>query len=371
MRTLHRYIVSQVLASTVITVAVFTLVLLLGNVLRDLLEFVAQGHSSPWLLVRALGLLVPFVLAFSLPIGMLTASLLVFGRFSADQELTAARAAGVSLVALVAPVIGLSIVFSALCGWINLEVAPASRVAFKALRDSVLQQPLASLIPEGRYVSLGDNLTLYAREVRGNQLHDILISGTTNRVVAGVSERFENLIVNARDAEILPKSADGKPELVLHDLHGVYWSPEGWRGFREAEHRHVLGRLGAGEARALKYNEMTFRQLAAERRQRVALGLDVTPITVQLHRQVAFSFACVGFTLVGIPLGIRTHRRETNIGVGLALLLLAIYYSFVVLGQALETHPMWHPEWIFWIPNFLFQGTGGLLLWRANRGVGV
>ncbi len=370
MRTLHRYIVSQVLASTVITVAVFTLVLLLGNVLRDLLEFVAQGHSSPWLLLRALGLLIPFVLAFSLPIGMLTASLLVFGRFSADQELTAARAAGVSLVALVAPVVGLSILFSALCGWINLEVAPASRVAFKALRDSVLQQPVASLIPEGRYVSLGDNLTLYAREVRGNQLHDILISGTTNRVVAGVSERIENLIVNARDAEVLPKGADGKPELVLHDLHGVYLSPEGWRGFKESEHRQVWDRPG-GESRALKYNEMTFRQLAAERRQRLSRGMDVTPINVQLHRQVAFSFACVGFTLVGIPLGIRTHRRETNIGVGLALLLLAVYYSFVVLGQALETHPAWHPEWIFWIPNFLFQATGGLLLWRANRGVGA
>lgn len=369
MRTLHRYIVSQVLASTVITVAVFTLVLLLGNVLRDLLEFVAQGHSSPWLLIRALGLLIPFVLAFSLPIGMLTAALLFFGRFSADQELTAARAAGVSLVALVAPVIALSMLFSLLCGWINLQVAPASRVAFKALRDSVLQQPIASMIPEGRYVSLGDDITLYAREVRGNQLRDILISMTTNRVTAGVTERIESRIVNAREAEVLMKGADGKPELVLRDLHGTYLTSDGWQGFRKSEHRQPIPRFGAGEAKALKYNEMTFMQLAAERRQRRSQGLDVTPIDVQLHRQVAFSFACVGFTLVGIPLGIRTQRRETNIGVGLALLLLAIYYSFVVLGQAMETHPAWHPEWIFWIPNFLFQATGGFLLWKANRGV--
>ena len=99
--------------------AVFTALLLLGSVLKDILNLMASGNATVVQLVTGVALLIPFVFAFALPIGMLTAALLVFGRLSADQEITAARAGGWSVLALSAPVIGLGLLLCVVCAGFN------------------------------------------------------------------------------------------------------------------------------------------------------------------------------------------------------------------------------------------------------------
>ena len=387
MKTLHKYLTGQVLASLVLTVAVFTFVLLLGNVIKEILGLLINGQARPGIIFQAISLLIPFVWVFALPMGLLTATLLVFGRFSADQELTAARASGVSLLSLITPILLLSLFCCGLSAWINTDLGPRSRVAYKNLLFQVRAELVTAQLPEGQFINISTNYIFYTEKNHGGNLQGVMIFmlengtnvGTTVRAPRGQLETDvtnKQLILNLFEPRSVTrgahsaitsttkltynfdlntaKSQPGKPK--ISDM--TFWQ------LRD-ELRDLERRIGLPPEAALTSDE-----LRAQAREFARQRNDWTePIRVEMNREISFSFACFAFTLVGIPLGIRMHRRETNIGVAIALLLVLVYYSFIIAGESLSARPELVPHLILWLPNFIFQAVGAVLLWRANRGI--
>jgi lipopolysaccharide export system permease protein len=391
MKTLHLYLARQMLATLGMTVFVFTFVLLLGNVIKEVLQLLVNRQATLSLALHAILLLIPYVLAFSLPIGMLTAALLVFGRFSADQELTAARASGISLVSLVTPVLLLSVAVSALCAWLNFDIAPASRTAYKMLLFAAQTNHPVNVLRDDAWVPLGDYLVYVGKKDKDEiHLETVRVSqwsrtGQLKRWAFGPTGTLERNPTNQQEVTLtiqaasaweitsngaVPCASGDLPLLINMAIQSDTFLTVPPSDMTFWQLREALQKLEQPLADPLPRNKAEARSAKAQRAFRRGVADMTMEVMVYMHREVAFSFACIGFTLIGIPLGIRAHRRETSIGVATALVLMLIYYSFVVLAQAWENHPERAPCVLVWVPNFIFQVAGAALLWKANRGVG-
>jgi lipopolysaccharide export system permease protein len=371
------------MASLVMTMLVFIFVLLVASVMQELLPLIVRGQATLLIISEAVLLQIPFLFAFALPMAMLTSTILTFERFSGDQELTAARASGVSLISLSTPILVLGLFLCGLSAAINMYIAPQCRVAYNVLRNDMRGALKNFKLPEGYTDLPGEpHYTIYTRRNRGQSLQDVMIlqpvNETNSRTIAATTGYFFVDVTNQHLVLILTNA-------TTHE------SPSGFSAF-VSEGTFVVSNLTSGAKTNISTTDMTFPQLQDElHRRNIQLG-SVTnsatadpakgkkttqkklvdfaePIRIQMHKQLAFSFACFGFTLIGIPLGIRVQRRETKIGVFIALGLMAVYYAIQIIGQSLASHPQFAPHLLMWFPNLMFQAIGAVLLWRANRGI--
>ncbi|MBI5685580.1 MAG: LptF/LptG family permease [Verrucomicrobia bacterium] len=372
MSILQRYIARQVLFTLVVAVAVFSAILLTGNALKQLLELLSTKQVPAGAVLQQLLYLVPFVMTFSLPMGMMTACLLVFSRLSADNEISAMRACGQSFWQLIAPVLAASFLLSLVCLYFNLQQAPLLKAAFKqGLSHLGLSHPTALLEP-GRFNDDFPGYLIYVSSSDGERIRDVSIYQLDTR--GNVIQK-----IRATHGELHPDLARKHIVITLHNVKNEVHDPNDPNnpqrirpGVIAADYQLTMDIAPMIEAKRVRRdtNHLTFTELVAAIVHLKQRGVNPSPYVVRAHRQWATSFSCLAFAMIAIPFGIRSQRRETSIGIAWSLALAFGYYFLIIVGEALANKPQFYPEVIIWLPNFIFQALGILLLSRISR-VGV
>jgi lipopolysaccharide export system permease protein len=273
-------------------------------------------------------------------------------------------------------------VLCGICAFINLQLGPMCRKAYKDLRFQFLAEISGALLPERQFIrDISPGFIFYVGRNRAGNLEDILL---VQNDASG-----SKIKVRAERGRLEVDATNNVFRLRLSGVRGVMDNQHPINTEGEQLLEFPMTKSGRSARRA-SLSDLTFQELQAElrdlearldatpasnnvgnaARQRERLRKDaLSPVRVELHRKVALSFSCFGFALIGIPLGIRVQRRESNIGFAVALVLVVVYYAFILAGSALESKSDWRPHLWMWAPNFLFQIVGIRLLWRANRGL--
>ncbi len=372
MRILHRQIFKEILSHGLLGLVLFTFVLFLRDTTR-LLELILRD-TAVWRQVAYLTLLAfPPALAFTLPMAVLLGTLIGLSRMSADGEITALRAAGVSTRMLLPPLLTFALLGSGLALIFSAYAAPAaSRERVLAEREIGLRQIASQLKPrvfEERF----PNLILYVQDaIAGPQpaWKGIFLADLTNPARPKITLAKDGVLFN--DVE--------HGQLQLHLSQGTVHetgSTPGEYSIASFESTDIPVRLPAPSPSAVKANlQRTNAELYAMSQAAVAdadadsveahTELDMEPL-MELHRRFALPMAAFFLSLIAIPLGLAAHKGGKSSGIILTILMVGGYYSLFIGGISLAragTVAIWAGVWG---ANFFFGALGVYMLSRADR----
>ncbi|MEP6976336.1 MAG: LptF/LptG family permease, partial [Spartobacteria bacterium] len=175
MKLIDRFVGRELIVNVLFAIVVLSLVLVVGNIFRKLLPLLVNHDVPLQFLLTFIAYVLPFSLIFTIPWGLLTAILLVFGRLSADNELIALRANGVSVTRACVPLAFLAVIFTGICLWLNVTVAPAAQEKLRSsIFDLATQNPIA-LFGGDQVIDQFPGRKIYVGKKEGNQLENIIV----------------------------------------------------------------------------------------------------------------------------------------------------------------------------------------------------
>ncbi|WP_240527407.1 LptF/LptG family permease [Synechococcus sp. 65AY6Li] len=373
---MDRYIISEMLLPFFFGVGAFTTLVMAVGSLFELVRLVVEAGLSLSAALQVFVLRAPGIIVLTFPMSMLLATLLAYGRLSADNEITALRGCGVSLYRLVVPALLLSLLVTTLTFLFNELVVPVSnRQAALTLnralnrtpefrRENILYQEFGEILapePDGTF-SRRQGLTrqFYARSFDGQEMRGVIVLDVSNEALSQI---------------LLAQRGRWDPQenlWVFEEGTNYIVSPDGTYSniatFARQELRLPRAPLDlAQEVRSPE--EMNIPELRRYLEVLASSGdlQRVRRLQVNLSQKYAIPFACLAFTLIGAPLGLRPQRTSSSLGLGLSVLIIFAYYVLLFVSQALGQIGTLGPEVAAWLPNCVCLGIGGALLYRANR----
>jgi len=379
-RLLDRHVLTETAVAGGAATGAFVFVMVAGNILTQVSSAIASGRVSGWEGLELVGLLIPGVLPYAMPLGLLTGVLIAFGRMSSQQELTAMKASGRSLGRTARPALLLAGCLALLSAWLNLEIAPYANTEYRRLLVGSAKDNPASVIVPGKLNRQFPGMVIRAAERDGEVLRDFWLWS--------VDERGRlTQTVHAREARLAPSlnsKGEGILRVELTDARlekrqpgdETFASPSSFIQARTTSLEFpASGVFKDGDNFQRKLRWLTTSELLDA----MDKGWQVAPnatrkekeqgqmlATTQLMSHLASAFSVFSLAFLAVPLAVRVGRSETFVNAAIALGIALTYYLLTSMAAYVKD-PDLRPDLLIWLPNVVVVGLAWTLLRRASR----
>ncbi|HEY6169658.1 MAG TPA: LptF/LptG family permease [Verrucomicrobiae bacterium] len=371
MRLLDRYLLRELLVPLGYCLGGFLIFWVSFDLISEVEEF-QRMKLKGWEVAQFYALRLPEFLVLIGPIGLLLALLYALTNHARHHELTAIRAAGVSLWRLCAPYVGVGLLLSMGLSAVSELVAPACAV--------FAEQVLTRHQPSRGNLTKSWLRNLSFKNARENR---------TWLIEAYNPDTYEM---------IRPRVVWEQPDGSIRDITAARGGRVGdqWAFFNVQEffytnrtalvvpsQTNTLYLSGFTETPAqieseLKISSLSSIQAARKVQLSVAeivnyLGLhpvlmssDRAMLYTQLHVRLAKPWTSLVVVLIAIPFGAASGRRNAFVGVASSIFICFTFYVVSQFGMALGTGGHLEPWVAGWLPNILFSAAGVALAMRIR-----
>ena len=370
MKTLNWYVTRGFLVAFFMAIGILTFAMTGANLIK-VLKYMSQGISF-WTFCEFTVYILPIVLTFTVPWAVMVAVMLVFGRLSADSEITAMRACGVSILQIVSPIMLITVLLTGLCLYMQVELGPPLLGESRSMMEiAVINQPLALFEP-GKQIQY-DNYLFYIDDkegesgIRGIQLYVLSRKkgrgGGQETVEQDISAKSGRVFTDKEKKLLVVQLFD----CIIEDKNGS--AGEGvQRMYSEMlEFSFHYGKKANARKLSIKPKYMRLSDLMGRIRLTKELNQDATELEVELNQRIAFALSPIAFLLLGLPLAIRTSRRETSIGLFLSVILAGVFFLAIILCESFCSFPWLYPQYLLWLPNIIYQIAGAVMTYRISQ----
>ena len=359
---LDRFVLGQMASPFLFGIMSFTVILVAGNLLFRLADLVIQRGVPLLTVTRLFVYSLPAVVVLTIPMSCLLSSLLGFGQMSANSELVALKAAGISFGRIVRPVVIAGVIMSLTAFVMNETLVPLSeRAAANVLRFDVLQK-VPPLFRENVFI----------RDESDGKLRRVIYIGS----VRPRTGEIENILLQEFEA--------GQIRHIISAPRG-YWQDGAWwleSGYVfevepsgsvktlfnfEKQRMNLMMTPGELEANSADPSEMSLKELYETIQSAQKQGNFTGKLWMFLHLRIAVPWASVVLALVGATIGSRPQRASSSMGLGLSVMIVFAYYVILSFCQSLGEANFMPGALAAWTPNAVFLAVGALLTGRANR----
>ncbi|HKD91006.1 MAG TPA: LPS export ABC transporter permease LptF [Terriglobales bacterium] len=364
MRTFTRYILHEVVTHGLIGAALFTFIVFMRDMGR-LLELVVR-NSAPASAVAALFVFtLPTALTLTIPMGVLVGVLLGLSRLAADSEITAMRAVGVGSWQFVRIVSLFAVASFAIAFFNSVYVAPRSAAALDRLQNRLKSSQASFEIQPRVFYEDFKNVVLYVSDVTATrgaaEWHGIFLADVSNPADPKVTLAQRGVIAQQSPGEMRLHLENGSEHNLVPGHDDQYQITT----FTESDIPVQLPATSAQAPPSLALAETPTTSLPALWHDRDATK--ARTYSIEFHRRLALPAACLVLTLIGIPLGLSSHKGGKATGFVLTIALVFIYYFVSLLGISFAKQGRIPAGLGVWLANIVFFAGGIALMLRVDK----